>query len=111
MISTRILGRRTAPFPPFLIPHRAPAWCYPKILVLMLTCSPRLPPCTVRPSIRMSPTCGRADEKRNMETGERARRRANALRIRDNLELRVSSNVAMVCVYGMSLDQHTLWQC
>ena len=37
-ISTRILGRRTALFSPFLIPNRAPAWCYPKILVLMHTC-------------------------------------------------------------------------
>ena len=26
-IRTRILGRRTAPFSPFLIPDRAPAWC------------------------------------------------------------------------------------
>ena len=29
-VSTRILGRRTATFPPFLIPCRAPAWCYPR---------------------------------------------------------------------------------
>ena len=26
-VSTRILGRRTAPFPPFLIPLPRPAWC------------------------------------------------------------------------------------
>ena len=32
--STRILGRRTAPFTPFLIPTRAPRGFYPKILVL-----------------------------------------------------------------------------
>ena len=28
-VSTRILGRRTAPFPPFLIPHRVPRGCTP----------------------------------------------------------------------------------
>ena len=28
-ISTRILGRRTAHFPPFLIPYPRPAWFYP----------------------------------------------------------------------------------
>ena len=33
-VSTRILGRRTAPFPPFFISNRAPAWSYPKIVVL-----------------------------------------------------------------------------
>ena len=33
-ISTRILGRRTAPFPPFLNSQPRPAWFYPKILVL-----------------------------------------------------------------------------
>ena len=32
--TTRILGRRTAPFPPFLIPKQCPAWTLPKILVL-----------------------------------------------------------------------------
>jgi len=29
-VSTRILGRRTAPFPPFLIPHRAPCGVTPR---------------------------------------------------------------------------------
>ena len=32
--STRIVGRRTAPFPPFLISNRVPYGFYPKILVL-----------------------------------------------------------------------------
>ena len=34
LASTRILGRRTAPFPPFLIPNRVPRGVYPNILVL-----------------------------------------------------------------------------
>ena len=34
LLSTRILGRRTAPFPPFLISNRAPRGFHPKILVL-----------------------------------------------------------------------------
>ena len=34
IISTRILGRRTAPFPPFLIPSRIPHGFHPRILVL-----------------------------------------------------------------------------
>ena len=34
IISTRILGRRTAPFLPFLIPQPRPAWFNTKILVL-----------------------------------------------------------------------------
>ena len=33
-VSTRILGMRTAPFPPSLINYPHPAWVYPKILVL-----------------------------------------------------------------------------
>ena len=37
MISTRILGRRTAPSPTFPYSCPRPAWRYPKILVLMLT--------------------------------------------------------------------------
>ena len=34
IISTRILGRRTAPLPPVLIPDRVPHGFHPKILVL-----------------------------------------------------------------------------
>jgi hypothetical protein len=37
-VSIRILGRRAAPFPPFLISHRVPALVYPKILVLTTLC-------------------------------------------------------------------------
>ena len=37
IIGTRILGRRTAPFPPFPIPHRVPHGFLPKILVLTPT--------------------------------------------------------------------------
>ena len=39
IISTVISGRRTAPFPTLSYSSPRPAWCYPKILVLMLTCA------------------------------------------------------------------------
>ena len=39
-VSTRILGRRTAPFPPFLYSLPRPAWFYPNILVVVSTPRP-----------------------------------------------------------------------
>ena len=39
-LSIRILGRRAAPFPAFLISNRDPAWSYPKILVLTISTKP-----------------------------------------------------------------------
>ena len=39
-VSTRILGRRTAPFFPISYFQPRPAWVHPKILVLTTLCSP-----------------------------------------------------------------------